>query len=375
MTGFAFQLAQMSGDLSVVIFGERDCANAFPRQGWGIGTAEKWSFYTADVRESDVLSGAVDDRLEECLRTIIAQGCPRPIVVLSTCLTKVLGADPVDVCERVRKETGVGIVSVDTSGLRLRTQANIVDWVARVLVGEFGSREETGKGSINVIGYQTGDKSPFRDELAGVLASLGLTLNSAVPLGAGFNDWVALPRAEISLVAEKAMYQGLLDLIDRPGHRSVEVPFPKGLSGTDRFYSAVAGLAGRDFDAKKDGGSDRGKAVEALEAARGLLKGRRIAYGLGSHHNFLAEQLAWEGMSDVPLLMEMGLTVEAVIQERDRPEVHERIKRNLKSIGLEIPYRLFDEPATLAPVLESGGYDVAYLSDFLSDQAAMAGVP
>jgi len=101
----------------------------------------------------------------------------------------------------------------------------------------------------------------------------------------------------------------------------------------------------------------------------------RLAYGLGSHHNFDASQLNFEGLADLPLLLELGFDVILVIQERDRPEVHERIKRNLEAMQVNLPYRLFYEPAVLAPVLRECQVQVAYLSDFLSDQAERAEVP
>ena len=48
-------------------------------------------------------------------------------------------------------------------------------------------------------------------------------------------------------------------------------------------------------------------------------------------------------------MLEMGFEVGIVIQERDRPDVHDRIKRNLAALNIDLPYRLFYEPAVLAP--------------------------
>jgi len=74
-------------------------------------------------------------------------------------------------------------------------------------------------------------------------------------------------------------------------------------------------------------------------------------------------------------MLEMGFEVEIVIQERDRPDVHDRIKRNLAALNIDLPYRLFYEPAVLAPVLLEGKFDVGYLSDFLMGQATSVHLP
>ncbi len=380
MTGFAFQCAWMAGDLSVVLFGERDCANAFPRLTTALGAAEEWTFYTAALEEDHVIAGAAEARLEECLRAVAGRG--RPILVLSTCLSEMIGADPVPVCRRVEEETGVRIVPVRTSGLVPRTQAEVMDWFAEVLWREFGAQGPADPEAVNLVGYQTRhppdprlDAVAFRGELTAVLDRLGLKFNAAVPAGARLRDWRALPLGGLTLVAERALYGRLSALIEAPDRAVVEVPPPKGIAGTDAFYEAVARHAGREAGEALREMPERRAALVALREARERFGGRRLAYGLGSHHNFEASQLVFEGLGDLPLLKEMGFDVVLVIQERDRPDVHERIRRNLAALGVDLPYRLFYEPAVLAPILKESGAEVAYLSDFLADQADRVGVP
>ncbi len=378
MTGFAFQCAWLAGDLSVVIFGERDCTNAFPRLTTALGASEEWTFYTAALQEDHVIAGAAEARLEDCLRAVAEQG--RPILVLSTCLSEMIGADPVPVCRRVEADTGIRIVPVRTSGLVPRTQAEVMDWLAEVLWREFGDRGTPDPCAVNFVGYQTRpppgpkvDSVAFRGELTAILRRLGLQFNAAVPAGARFRDWQALPLGGLTMVAERAMYDRLCALIEGPDRRVVEAPPPKGLAGTDAFYEAVARHAGRKMSPRDF--PERQAALEALRQARERFSGRRLAYGLGSHHNFEASQLVADGLGDLPLLQEMGFEVVLVIQERDRPDVHDRIRRNLTALGVDLPYHLFYEPAVLAPILEESGAEVAYLSDFLSDQADRVGIP
>lgn len=380
MTGFAFHLASMAGDLSVVLYGERDCANAFPRDNWGSGPSAECPFFTVAVSESEVIAGSTEDRLEKCLREVAR--LKRPIVVLTTCLTEMIGSDPGPVCETVDTDTGVRIVPVRTSGLQPRTQAEIMDWMAKVLITEFGHVGTSDADRVNFVGYQTGQipdpdgrHFSFRDELIRTLPSMGLTFNAGVPERASFSDWTSLRRAGLTVVPERELYTGLLDLIEGPDHQVIELPTAKGIGGTDAFYAALATHAGHDRDTVLAGFMERRNAMDSLEEARKQFTGRRLVYGLGSHLNFEASQLIWEGLGDLPLLQEMGFSVELAIQERDRPEVHQRIRSNLEYLGVDLPYHLFYEPAVLAPILDEGGFDVAYLSDFLADQANRTGVP
>jgi hypothetical protein len=382
MTGFAFHLSALAGRLAVVIFGERDCANAFPRQQSEFLKIQPWHVYTTALRETDVMGGGAERVLDECLRAVIAGTAPRAVVVLSTCLTEMINADPEPVCRAVADQTGVRVVAVRTSGLKPRTQAEIADWVAAVLVDALGVPAPVcDVKAVNLVGYATGRSDRRRREervlvaeARRILGYLGIRVNAAVPVGAEVADWEALPAAGLTVVSERAFFPQLAGRLEGEGRRVVEVASPKGVAATDAFYRRIAlelGIDGRLADAAPD----RARAAATVAMMRGRFGGLRLAYGLGSQHNFDADQLAHEGLGDLPMLQEAGFEVELVIQERDRPEAHERIRRSLDAAGVDVPYRLFYEPAVLAPVLRDGAFDAAYLADFLADQAAIAGVP
>jgi nitrogenase molybdenum-iron protein alpha/beta subunit len=390
MTGFAFQLSGIPGNLSLVIFGERDCANAMPRLRAKTASDPEWNVFSVGLQEQDVVAGLAEERLERCLRAVASPRWrppgvlvpPEGIVVLSTCLSEMIGADPIPVCRKVEAETGVHIVPVATSGLRLRTQAEVGDWVARTMVIEFGRRGDRDPAAVNLIGYTTDPverpedlRRTFQGEVADALRPAGLRVNAQAPIGASLDDWRNLTLGGVSVVVDRAMYGDLLALLEHPGHRVIEMAQPYGVARTDAFYRAIAEATGRVLDDALVDLEARRAAVLALEEARERFTGRRLAYGIGSHHNFRPDDLASEGLGALPLMIEMGFEIEIVIQERDRPDVHERIQRNLKAMGVDLPYRLFYEPAVLAPVLAEGHFDVGYLSDFLMGQAAQVHLP
>jgi nitrogenase molybdenum-iron protein alpha/beta subunit len=382
MTGFLFLLAGTFPGVAVVIFGERDCANAMPRLDSPLSASSRFNVFTVALRESDTVVGTSADRLRECLRAVARHRRPRAIIVLSTCLSEMIGADPEPACREVEAESGVPVIPLKTGGLRPRTQAGIQDWVTRTLATRLRSNRPPVPGGVNLVGYRTEPppdprlrRHVFRAEARRTLRAMGLERVSVVPLGATPSDWADLHRASLTVVSDRSVFADLVPLLESPTHPVLEVPPPMGVEGTDRFWRAVAAATGRDAGPVLAASPERAAAVAARDAARARWSGRRLAYGIGSHHNFHPDQLAQEGLGDLPLLAELGFDIELVIQERDRPEAHERIRRTLAAVGVDLPYHLFYEPAVLAPVLQAGRFDLAYVPDFLADQAARAGVP
>lgn len=382
MTGFLFQVAGSFPSLALVVFGERECAQAMPRLTPPVSDLASWPVFTVALGEREVMEGRAEERLEAALRVIARERKPKGILVVSTCLADTIGADLEASCRKVQGETGVPIRGLRTGGLRMRTQAEVSDWVVRTVMDLLPASDEIDPDGVNLVGYRT-DRPPsrwlqsrvFRTEAARVLDGMGLRLMGCVPVGAVEEDWARIARGAVTVVSDRTIFQKMLKRLDRPGHRVLEAASPMGVAGTDRFWREVGRETGRDPEPAIEGDPERRRALEALPKARDRWAGKSLAYGIGSHHNFRPDELAQEGMADLPLFLELGFRVELVIQERDRPEVHRRIERNLQAMGVDLSYRLFYEPAVLKPVLEEGGYDLAYLPDFLGGQARAAGVP
>lgn len=406
LTGFAFQIMDLTGpDFAVVIFGERDCVSAFPRISSEFASQPAWNVYSVALRESDVVAGRAEERLRECLLTVaqsmgsVVKGTPvvhgatvelqswqrnhKPvIVVLSTCMSEMTGAVSQAVCRDAAELSGLRIIPVATSGLRLRTQAEIVDQVAAVLLDAFGDFGPVDPVAVNLIGYQTDRFSQaaeagtmFPDEAASLISAFGGRLNSAVAAGASVSDWRDLPRGGLNVIVDRSLVGGLAGLLEGEGRRFIQIAQPKGVAASDNFYATIAREIGVNAWPVLEAWQPRLDAIQAVARAKSRFSGLRLAYGIGTIHNFRPDVLAREGLDNLPLFLELGFDVEIVIQERDYPEVHRRIRRNFEQLGVEAPYRLYYEPAVLEPALREGRYDCAYVADFMRDQVNLAGIP
>lgn len=410
MTGFAFQVVDLAGpDLAVVIFGERDCVSAFPRTTSRWAASPWWDVYTVALGEADIVAGRAEEKLEECLNYVsevlagrgpmsremldgipafaarqafIQSGVQPRILVLSTCLSEVTGAAIETVCRRVQARTGTRILSVATSGLKLKTQAEVVDEVAETMISGFGDFGAVDATAVNLLGFQTdrpdhpgAAAGMFRTEASTIIEAFGGRLNSAVPAGATVQDWRNLPRGALNFVSDASVLSKVVAMLSGGGRRFIEVIQPKGVAASDQFFSAIASALGVDPVPFLDRFAPRLDALAVVSEARRMFAGMRLAYGIGTLHNFRPDVLAQEGLGNLPMFLELGFDVEIVIQERDYPEVHERIRRNLQALGVDAPYRLYYEPAVLEPALREGKYDCAYVADFMRDQVARAGIP
>lgn len=407
MTGYSFQVMDLAGPgLAVVVFGERDCASAFPRVSAEFAGHTRWNVYTVALGETDVVAGLAEQRLRECLTAVAARmidggdawppvieghslvsqqidrdGVP-VILVLSTCLSEMTGADPVPICREVSEATGVKVIPVATGGLRLRNQAEVVDTVGAVLIDAIGDRGEVDPRAVNLVGYQTDAANDvassdvmFRAEAAAIIKAMGGRMNSAVPAGAVAADWRRLPLGGLTFVSDSSIMRQVSAALESRGGRVIELLQPRGLAATDSFYKGIAAALETDPAPILDSWPQRQEAVQAIAEARARFAGMRLAYGIGTIHNFRPDVLAMEGLANLPFFLELGFDVEVVIQERDYPEVHQRIRRNLDALGVTVPYRLYYEPAVLEPAIRDGRFDCAYVADFMRDQVMRAGIP
>ena len=225
-----------------------------------------------------------------------------------------IGADPKPVCELVERETGVKIVPVATSGLKLRTQPEVADWVAKTMITEFGKFSEPDQDAINLIGYSTDPvENPqdlhrtFQGEVSQALKPAGLRVNAQAPIGASLDDWRNLPTAGLSVVIDQVMYDNLLQLLERPGHIVLELPQPYGLAKTDAFYQAIAKATGRPLEEGLAQLDARQAAVEALARAKSKLQASGSLMESAPIYNFRPDDLASEGLGAYLLCWRWGL--------------------------------------------------------------------
>lgn len=381
LVGLGSLFAQTAGDFAVIVHGDPDCANPFLKvfphrlvpdlEDVYLGTHR---FYCSDLSEIDVAAGKGTQRLLECARVVLKQAKPARLFLIGTCLSEMVGEDLDIVAQEVEEAVGVPTIGLSAGGLRLKTQAQLLDRFGQLMLEpSLAAGPSTGPG-VTMLGY-----APLRrwerEEFQSLLNAMGAPLVAELPGRASEEQWAAGAKASLLVVSDSDAWPGVTDLLAGNGTKILESPPPVGAAAATRFFDsinkAVDGTGGHTDQFAELW--DRAGASMAPQADR--LRGRKVAYCIGSIKNYEAGQLALEGLGDIPAFVDLGMEVEVLVQERDDQQSHERVQRNLAALGIDLPYRNFNDPGVLGEALKAGDFDLAYCQDHLKGQAMQAGLP
>jgi hypothetical protein len=210
-------------------------------------------------------------------------------------------------------------------------------------------------------------------EYADVLREVGLHLLGNFPQAATFDDWRALQQVRASFVADRALYPKLLRVLERAGQSVAEIPLPIGLRQTDTFYATVGQVTDRAAAIEAATAPRRERAEHAVAAFRARFGGVRLAYGLRMNNNYNADELAYQGLGDLPALQELGFDITLMVQ--GPPDKRDKFAAMFARRGLDLQFEMFAEPWILGDLLAAGHFGAAVLADFARSEAQRAGIP
>ncbi|MFH2010403.1 MAG: nitrogenase component 1 [bacterium] len=410
LSGMCTLLGTMDGNFSVIIHGERDCGGCFVSHRM----PGNQRFYCTGISEAQATSGRVDEPLEQCLRLVLAEG-PDVVLVLTTCVINMIGSQPEPVVERVALDTDIPVLLLRTSGLRLSTQAEMVDWLFESLAGlpQLPEGDNRWRQRLRTMLHETshalyadndltredvearfsraladGPRAPERvcnliglppdgvrtSELLDALTAAGIAVAGLYPFDTDLDAWRRISHAAVNVVADRRLYPRLLGRLEgEHGMPTVEVPLPIGLGQSVRFYRRVGEFFGVHDELQRIL-APRIEAVTAkVDEFRDRARSTRLAMGIRMLNNYRVDQLAYEGLGDVDALAELGFDVTLLVQ--GAPEERPRFEEMLEALGCRLPFHVFPSPWELAPLLAQGDYQVAYLADHSWEEAQKAGVP
>ena len=89
-------------------------------------------------------------------------------------------------------------------------------------------------------------------------------------------------------------------------------------------------------------------------------------------NNYIADQLAFQGLGDYRALAELGFKLTLMVQ--GPPDRKERFAKMFERRGIHEPFEVFPEPWNLSEHLGGDRFDVAYLADHCRAEARKARV-
>ncbi len=383
-SAFFEMLLATGGQVALVFSCDRECFNLFSLVG---GARERWTttapwyvppaaglldhVLSLNLTTRATLMG--DDRLDACL-TALARRDPAPelVVLVDSCLSKLVGADVDGPAGRFARSSAVPLVRYDIRLTQSPPMGPLREFwrdLASALDATGDDAGEVEPGGVAFVGLHPGAE----EELFATLEAMGLRPSGNLFPRLDLGAFCAARRAR-SVVASSWTYlddMGLLEALP-PAAR---LPLPYGVEGTAAWLEAVARAAapGAEHDLPAD---EFEAAAEELTRQRERTGEARV--GIFARSRDVVAQLSPEkrfGVPLLPLLRELGLGVDlnlyaAADEEPDAGGL-------LTALDLDAArgdsVHLYRDRAELPELLAAGDYPVVYTETFRDERITAAG--
>jgi hypothetical protein len=215
-SGVSWSMIDVPGEIAVVVHAEFDCVNCSHHH---VGRSAV-RFYSTRLSEGALTRGLTREPLERCLEQIAAARPPDLVLVLGTCPVEVIGDAFHEVVEEACARTGVRMVALRTSGLKLTSRREMLDWLYSTLAAACPpTGAPSGLALFGLPGPRRG-----RPEPVAVLARAGFSVQACLPRGADSSDWRGLRGAARTVLVDRSMFPRLVAGLEADGQVITEVP-------------------------------------------------------------------------------------------------------------------------------------------------------
>jgi nitrogenase molybdenum-iron protein alpha/beta subunit len=364
----SWSMIDMPGNFAVVIHGEFDCVNCFHHQQ-GQSAIQ---YYSTRLTEAQLTTGRTEEPLRRCLELIVQHQQPDGVIVLGTCPVEVIGDQFQVVVQDVAKATGVPMLPLRTNGLKLGTQAAMLDWLCDSLARFAVEVPGECRDRLNLIGFPGGAK--VFAEPRELLQRVGITVNGVYPHAAGFDCWRNIANASLNAVVDSGMYPKLMRRLRDRDQAIINVPFPVGLEATRSFYTLLIESLHGEGAAQELVAGYTERLSREVDRFRSDFKGIKFAYAVRMKNTYSIANVAYDGLGFLSALLELGFEVELLIQGAPDADAQQAYAKRLEQRGVSLPFHVFSSPPEVIDILRNGGYRLTYLSDSSHSEARQAGV-
>lgn len=375
-------LAQMRGDLMVLIHSDRDCSNVISKRRGHVHATHDYKFLCTNMREDEMVTGQGNRRLKEAITLISETYDPRLLIVLSTCPTVMIGDNVKNITRKTARKLGCDAVAQMTHGLKPKSPAEVVDDLYCTLTK--AAKEGTGARrdrTVNLVGM--GLRPDERVEIRSVLGAMDIDVGVVLDDRADLTEFLAVGEARFNVHPGPNMLLSFDEACQkRLGIEAIEVPLPYGLKATASFYRRIAAAVGvPDEICEAAMATGLGRAMEAVTRGRADIErvtgGRQpqLAYNIGSVRSFDLRRIAHEELGELAFFAELGFESRLFIQGSQSEANWDRTARVLGELGVTSRFVLFPDPGSLAHFLRPGRFDLWYGARFLRDQLVQVQLP
>jgi len=206
-----------------------------------------------------------------------------------------------------------------------------------------------------------------------ILEQAGIVIHGIYPHTAGLDGWRSVSHATASVVVDADASPRLVEAIERQGSPVHEIPLPIGVQQSVAALETIGDALGIPSELKSAMAEDRADASRRVAAFSASHPSPRIGMAIRMLNTFRSDQLAHDGLGDLPFLLECGFDVTIFIQ--GPPEEAPRFEETLRGMGVLCPVRVFPGPFQLVEHFQAEGLGLAYAPDSTLNLFRRAGIP
>ncbi|MDR3270748.1 MAG: hypothetical protein LBT32_04470 [Peptococcaceae bacterium] len=259
---------------------------------------------SSNVTEREIIFGG-EDRLVEQLETTLEVIDAQLIVVVTGCMTEIVGDDPHSAISRVASE--IPILCVNTAGFSGNSYKGY-DFVLTALFREYVEKTEMKNSkTVNIFGIVPAHDPFFRGDLAEMkrlLGKLGLKANTFFGFGETLDQLKKAGEAMLNIVFSDVHGIDAAKVFAEEHHTPyITTPLPVGAAATEEFLLAIAARLGiSEKKARQVVNEEKGQFYWYVErAADGYLDGELQNYAIVvadanyayPFTRFLADDIGW----------------------------------------------------------------------------------
>lgn len=266
-----------------------------------------------DTTELDAIMSGCQSRLTSLVRQSIDEHDPELLIVIGTCVSRVIGDDvAAAVADAGVEERGVPTVWLETTATE-RDQHHRILWARLVELFQRPRPRADSAPSVNLLGYGYW-RTPGMAELTRLLEGVGVRRNAALVPSFEIEELRRFGAADVNLVFPSVnVRDALLWAAPKLAAPALEAPAPFGLRGTRAWLDAVLAFFGREpvddawVDARLAPFAERWETLRAAAAAE------RVALVLTSDHFGSVDPLARHGLRWFDVLQELGFALDVFV--------------------------------------------------------------
>lgn len=267
-------LAPIQG-VVLLIHGPRSCAHFVSV------THPKATVVSDNLKDTEVVFGG-NEKLKRALLEVENLFKPKLIVVLSTCISEIIGDDVLEITNLAKNQSKAKVLAIEVAGFTEDHQSYGASKAYVALTEIMESAACKLDKSINIIGETIPFLFPDRQELTRILSRIEVKVHKIITAGLSVDDMASITQAELMVARCPVTPVDACNKIEKKfGVPWIAPPIPIGLSATKQWLMEVGKFFGIENRAEQVIQNEEEKIRGFLKKEMAFLRGKRVLVSSG----------------------------------------------------------------------------------------------